>query len=356
MYIRETTTSKKADGTSYSSFRIVASERINGKVKQKTLLNIGSVFDLPSRLWDTLCSRIEDILEGAVPLIPPPEKIEYYAQQFAARLIAESSAPVVQKIAAKLPEYEEVDIASLALVRQRSVGVEHVALHAAQKLKIPEILLQAGFAETQINMALAGIVGRMTVPVREKSTWSWLTERSALGEMLDVDFSKKSVTGLYRTADMLISKRKTIEKALFENALSLFSPQETVTLYDLTNTYFEGQQKDNAKAKRGFSKEKRFDCPLMTLGLVVDGSGFVKKSEIFAGNVAECRTVGHMLEKLGASSGALVVMDRGIATQETLNWLVDAGYHYLVVSREQARQFDFEKAQIIKTAQAQPMA
>jgi transposase len=220
-------------------------------------------------------------------------------------------------------------------------------------LKVPEILQRAGFTESQTNMALAGIIGRMAMPGSEKATWHWLTERSALGELLDTDFSKKSVMSLYRAADLLVSNHPTIEKELFENTLSLFSLQETVTLYDLTNTYFEGQQEGNPKARRGFSKEKRFDCPLMTLGLVVDGSGFVKKSEIFAGNVAESRTIEGMLEKLGAANNALVVMDRGIATQEVLDWLINAGYRYLVVSREQARQFDFEKAQTIKTAQAQ---
>ena len=35
------------------------------------------------------------------------------------------------------------------------------------------------------------------------------------------------------------------------------------------------------KAKRGHSKEKRSDCPLVTLGLVLDSSGFVRRSQVF---------------------------------------------------------------------------
>jgi len=65
---------------------------------------------------------------------------------------------------------------------------------------------------------------------------------------------------------------------------ALFSLESTVTLYDLTNTYFEGLQKGNPKAARGHSKEKRTECPLLTLGLVLDASGFVKRSQVFAGN------------------------------------------------------------------------
>ncbi len=71
------------------------------------------------------------------------------------------------------------------------------------------------------------------------------------------------------------------------------------------------------------SKEKRTDCPLLTLGLILDGSGFVRRSRVLDGNTVECR--------------ALVVMDRGIATQANLAWPQEHGYRYLVMSREAER-------------------
>ena len=87
-----------------------------------------------------------------------------------------------------------------------------------------------------------------------------------------------------------------------------------MTLYDLTNTFFEGAAAAQPKAARGHSKEKRSDCPLLTLGLVLDGSGFVRRSEVFSGAVNESRTLAPMLGALGAPADALVVMDAGIAT------------------------------------------
>ena len=65
----------------------------------------------------------------------------------------------------------------------------------------------------------------------------------------------------------------------------------------------------------GHSKEKRSDRPLVTLGLVLDVSGFVRRSRVFAGNVREHVTLQGMLKDLGAPADALVVMDRGIATE-----------------------------------------
>ena len=73
------------------------------------------------------------------------------------------------------------------------------------------------------------------------------------------------------------------------------------------------------------------------MGLILDGSGFVRRSQVFAGNAVEWRTLEAMLNGLSAPPGALVVMDRGIATEANLAWLREHGYRYLVVSREAGR-------------------
>jgi transposase len=144
--------------------------------------------------------------------------------------------------------------------------------------------------------------------------------------------------------------RAALEEHLFSAAKALFSLAETVTLYDLTNTYFEGAAAGNDKARHGRSKEKRSDCPLVTLGLVLDGSGFVRRSQTFAGNVSEGTTLAGMLTGLGAAAGAMVVMDAGIASEANLVWLREQGYRYLVVRRGGSRQFDASDAVAIETA------
>ena len=158
---------------------------------------------------------------------------------------------------------------------------------------------------------------------------------------------------LYRASDALMAHREAIERHLFDQAMGLFDLHPTVTLYDLTNTFFEGQAARQPMAQRGHSKDKRTDCPLLTLALVLDSSGFVRRSQVFAGNVREHHTVAEMLEALNAPREALVVMDRGIATEDRVQWLRDNGYRYLVVSRERIRQFDPDAAQRIDTAQRQ---
>ncbi len=352
MYIRQTKTSSATSGEAYFTFRLVASKRIGGKVRQQTLLNLGRTFSLPREQWPVLCSRIEQIISGQISLVPISKAIEALAQRYAARLVVDSR-PVSAPGDTVNPVYHEVDVESLEMVRPRSIGVEHVGLAALGWLELPRILDQVGLGGKQQAAVIGNVIGRMAAPASELATWGWLRERSGLGELLDVDFEAMPLMSLYRASDLLIRYRQPIEAALFARINDLFSLPTTVTLFDLTNTYFEGEMAGNSKAKRGHSKEKRSDCPLVTLGLVLDGSGFVRRSRMFDGNVAEASTLEEMLQGLDAPTGALVIMDRGIATEANIKWLIGHHYRYLVVSRERTRQFDSAQSVDVTTASDQ---
>jgi len=358
MFIRKTATRHKSTDESYFTFRLVTSERTGKQVRQITLLNLGRHFDLPQSDWLRLCSRIDTLLAGQSGMLAEPEAIETLAQRYAARVIAAqpdrtppapSPAPPAPPAPSALPTtpdpvYAEVDIASLQLTRPRSVGVEAAGLAAIGWLGIDPLLTDLGFNGVQRDAVAALLIGRMAAPGSELATWRWLRERSALGELLGVDFEAMPPIRLYRTSDRLVRHRDAIEDALFARIQDLFGLPVTVTLYDLTNTYFEGAAAQNPKAARGRSKEKRADCPLVTLGLVLDASGFVRRSKMFAGNVAEATTPDAMLKGLDTPKGALVIMDAGIATAANIEWLKQQGHRYLVVSRERARQFDPDQA------------
>lgn len=273
------------------------------------------------------------------------------AQRYATRLVTSHHAVEPSKDAPT--EYHEVDVDSLELVRPRSIGVEHAGMAALDWLEFPQILAEAGFNGNQQAAVLGSVIGRMAEPGSELSTWRWLRESSGLGELLDVDFEAMPLMNLYRASDLLVRSRQLIETKLFSQINDLFSLPTTVTLYDLTNTYFEGEMAGNGKAKNGHSKEKRSDCPLVTLGLVLDGSGFVRRSRMFEGNVSEASTLHEMLKGLDAPPEALVIMDRGIATEANINWLIEHHYRYLVVSREKNRQFDEEQSLAVSTASDQ---
>ncbi|MBF0339362.1 MAG: IS1634 family transposase [Magnetococcales bacterium] len=357
MYIRRTHTRSSSTGESYHTHRLVQSRRVGSQVRQETLLNLGRHFVIDQEQWPLLCSRIEEVMIGQKSLLPEDysDLVEREAQRIVARLLMRQAAPTPssESGAGSQEDIQSVDISTLELTRPRSVGVEHLGLWAMEQMRFLELLEKLDFTGPQQRAAMGLVIGRMAAPGSEQATHRWLRDQSGLGELLDADYETMSAMQLYRVSDLLVKNREEIEKQLFGRVKDLFGFACTVTLYDLTNTYFEGELSGNIKAQRGHSKEKRSDCPLLTLGLVLDGSGFVIRSGVFSGNVAESKTLEEMLQGLDTPEGALVVMDRGIATEANLSWLRDKKYRYLVVSREQRRQFDMEHATCIETATKQ---
>jgi transposase len=395
MFIRRTQTRNRVSGEPYVTFRLVHSARVGAAIKQTTLLNLGSHFDLPQAHWPALARRVDELLHGQRSMLDAtlPEEVQVFAQRFAALIIARSPGQPSVGAAAAAPSdraeptpgkpdgnplsdapnnapnnapsrptsgpasqagapgrYEEVDLDSLELVDPRSVGVEQAALAAMRQCGLEDKLSELGLNGPQIAAAVGNIVARMAQPGSERATHAWLKDSSALGELIDFDFESMDSNRLYRASDALYKHRDALQEHLFGAACSMFGLAQTITLYDLTNTYFEGVAAGVSKAKRGHSKECRSDCPLVTLAMALDASGFVRRVQFFAGNASEPATLKGMLTGLAAAPGATVVMDAGIAAQANLSWLREQGYHYVVVSKLRERQFDPSLATEVQSA------
>lgn len=58
MFIRRTQTRNTASGERYYAHRLVQSKRVDGKVRQLTLLNLGRHFDVDQAHWPLLCTAL----------------------------------------------------------------------------------------------------------------------------------------------------------------------------------------------------------------------------------------------------------------------------------------------------------
>ena len=85
----------------------------------------------------------------------------------------------------------------------------------------------------------------------------------------------------------------------------------------------------------------------MVVGLVLDGEGFPKAHEIFAGNRSDSTTVADMLsvlqKRVGKTKDATVVVDRGMSNPENLAAIQAAGYHWLVAAAQPERVCYFDQ-------------
>jgi transposase len=252
-------------------------------------------------------------------------------------------------------EIVSVDMQSVATGYSRSLGPELVANTIWERLNFDNILMSGGFDPKQLSLAKAVIIGRLVAPASDYGTWQWLHKRTALTEMLPVDLTNTGKDAFYEIADELYARKELLEKALREQEITLFSFKTTLFLYDLTNTYFEGNCRKNDLAKRGKSKEKRSDCPLVTLALVVDQFGFPVFSQIYDGKQSEPKTLKEILDELYQEGCLLfkehlptIVMDRGIATKANIDLLKSRQYPYIVIERRQVEKDYLEEFETVR--------
>jgi hypothetical protein len=318
MFIRRTAHTDKKNKREYHTFKLIESVRTERGPRQRMLLNLGANFSLPQERWKDLANRIEEIVTGQDALFAYPEDIENLAIRYARKVIDYQGEPAGGEVKSTDPDYHRVDIDTIDNERSRSVGAEYVIYETIKSLGLNDLLIALGFNKLFLDAAVGVIAARLIAPASERATHLWLQEISAMDELLGTDFTNLSQDRVYKTSDLLLRHKQQIEDHLRSKECSLFNLEEKIILYDLTNTFFEGSGKYNGKAHFGHSKEKRSDCPLVTLGLVLDADGFPKRTEVFAGNVSEPGTLEGMIKTLSFTdmftTRPLIVMDAGIAT------------------------------------------
>jgi transposase len=351
MFIKEIKKHNKGYDPVFIYHRLMESYRTDRGPRQRTILNLGKL-ELPKEQWKLLADRIEDKVSGQQSLLEVDEHIEQLATHYASLIIRKQlTVAVHREQPADPPQYETIAIDSISNCNCRTIGAEYVGLAMYRQLGLEDLFQRLGFSQREQQLAALTIVGRLVHPGSERDTRQWAQQLSGLDELLDTDFTQLSHNALYRSLDLLLSHKEAIEAHLKLTERTLFSLQEQIILYDLTNTYFEGAAHGNDQAKRGRSKDKRYDRPLVTLGLVIDALGFPKTSKIFKGNVCEGETLLDMLAVLQgqvirpidapetkqgtnkAKQHVTVVVDAGIAIEDNIKLLKREGYDYIVVAR-----------------------
>ena len=138
---------------------------------------------------------------------------------------------------------------------------------------------------------------------------------------------------LYRALDRLLPHKRELGVHLKKRLGELFDLDYDLLLYDVTSTYFEGEAKRNELAQRGYSRDRRPDCKQVCIGLVVTREGFPVGSEVFAGNTTDVTTVEDIVEEMEERFGKanrVWVMDRGMVSEDNLEFLREEGREYIV--------------------------
>lgn len=325
-------------------YRLVESYRnAENKIFHRTILNVGFMEDVTPDQLNKIQKQLTRRYEHKEVLFQQEQDdpvVKKYVEELWQRIVASKKLDLVS--VEKLSRMVNMD--TLQHSNAREIGAENIAYQTWEKLQLTSLLLSQGFTQEQAMLAATQVVSRAVYPASELKTTRWIKENSAVCELTGYDIDKITKDKLYESALHLYQVKDALEKHLSKRTNELFDLADKIILYDLTNTYFEGEKRNSHLAKFGRSKEKRNDARLIVLALVVNMEGFIKYSSVLEGNIADCNTLSAMIEKLAShtcSGPAVVVVDAGIATEENLNLIEAKGYQYLCVSRTKLKDYQY---------------
>ncbi|MBP7554418.1 MAG: IS1634 family transposase [Spirochaetes bacterium] len=340
MYIRESNFYSKTAKKSYTYHKLVETIATDKGPRQKLILNLGCL-ELDKKYWKELSKLIEAKLLGIQSLLScENEQVIKLAEKITSKILTDKQNEEILTEKDSKKELEKIDTNSIEVTSCRSYGGEIVGYEYMNKIGLTKIIdsLKLSKREKQIIKAL--IISKLINPLSENATLEWLCKNSGLGEIIKIDFNEIGKDSIYRAGDKLLNFKTEIEKKLAKSEKQILNLEEKIILYDLTNTFLEGRGIRNDYAAHGKSKEKRADCPLISLGLAVDSQGYPKASKIFKGNQSEPKTVQEMINELAVENSQLklfkspnIIMDRGLATKGNIKWLKDNNYNYVVIER-----------------------
>ena len=343
MYFKSVIRRNPETGRYEGYYRLVESYRnVSGRICHRTLLNIGFVpFEVEKlnairRILTDRINRTPNVFEEK-----DGEAVRW-ADIYWQQLVESGRIDVSDRA------YEEkkrmVNIDELHLKDGREVGAEWMCYQAMEQLRFREKLEELGWEEEGIRLAFTQIISRAVYPCSELRTSRWIRENSAVCEITGYPMERITKDRLYAGALDLYRIKGQLEEHLSQRTNELFDLQDKIILYDLTNTYFEGEKRGSGLARFGRSKEKRNDARMVVLALVVNQEGFIKYSDVFEGNLSDCASVPRIIDRIrvrtaGCQRRGTVVMDAGIATAENLALIQAKGYDYVCVSRSRIKDY-----------------
>lgn len=328
-----------------SYFRLVESYRNEyNRVCHRTLLNIGFI-DFEIETLNAVRHILQNRIQRTESLFETPDELALkWADHYWERLVKSNKIDVCDQGFEKSKRMVAID--GLKHKDAREIGAEWMCHQALEQLQLDSKLKALGWEEEDIKLALTQIISRAVYPFSENRTSRWIKENSAVCEITGYPIKKITKDKLYKSALNLYKVKDSLEKHLSQKTNELFDLQDKIIIYDLTNTYFEGQKRNSKLAQFGRSKEKRGDCKLVVLAMVVNVEGFIKYSNIFEGNMSDSGSLPKIIDALRMQTStekrAIVVLDAGIATEKNLEILKGKGYDYVCVSRSKIKNYSID--------------
>lgn len=275
MYFKSSLRINPQTGECAGYYRLVESYRNEyNRICHTTLINIGFI-NYSIETLNTIRIILKSKIERTENLFVTKDiEAIKWADIYLQQLIDKGKVDLSDKAHEKKKRL--IDFDSIRNKDAKEIGAEWLCYQSLEQLKIAKKLASIGWEEEQIQLALTQIISRAIYPFSENRTSRWIKENSAICEVTGYPIEKITKDKLYQSALNLHKIKDQLEQHLSKKTNELFDLQDKIILYDLTNTYFEGQKRNSKLAKFGRSKEKRSDAKIIVLALESKHGGFYK--------------------------------------------------------------------------------
>ena len=333
MYLRQCFRNK--DGKRHAYWALVESYRTDAGPRQRVVAWLGKL-DEAGRLG------VEQAARDASPSDSKESTTAHGEHQLSLFTHQDDKEPVQ-------PQWVEVNASGVRVENCRQFGGPWLALEVVRRLQLDEFLksvMPSGREHVSWwRSALILVVARLCRPSSELYIAEQWYPKSAMPQLLGVPADRVDDNRLYRTLDQLLPHKAKLEAHLKNRMGELFDLEYDLLMYDITSTYFEGHA-NFEMAQRGYSRDQRGDCKQVCIGLVVSRCGMPLGYEVFSGNTADVTTVEHIvttMEKRYGKSDRIWVMDRGMVSEDNINFLREGGRRYIVgTPKSMLKKFEAE--------------
>jgi len=354
MFIRQVKKQRSKKSKVFYQYTLAQTSRIAGKVKQRTILYLGSeqlLEDIENR------KKVLAILKSKIfkqpQLFPQDVREEIkelalrYYEKYCIKYGQEGENPTTLPPPPEKAEFHNIDVRGLEIEDVKEFGAEHLCKQTLERLKLGAYFRSLGMSEEQTKKALISIIGKAIYSASEYKTSQILDTNSELAVLYNYE-KKISHKQLYAVSDILYQHKPQIDRYLYNRITDMFEIKDRLVIFDISNTYFETGKPQSEIAEYGRSKEKRDDCPVVVFTGVINPQGFIRHSRIYEGNKGDVATLSDMIKDLEAHSSPgrehTVVIDAGVATEGNLEMLDKKGYKYVCVSRKRIKDYSINSS------------
>jgi len=207
------------------------------------------------------------------------------------------------------------------------VGAVWPLYQLSKRLGIEKALGRCKEARLSLWMVISAVIGSVS-----RLSATRLAQSHAACDILRLDgFCEDD---LYCALDWLYENQQSVEDRLFKDRYKSKTPN--LFLYDVTSSYFEGDQ--NELAEYGYDRDGKKGKKQIVIGLLTDDEGYPVSCEVFQGNVKDNQTFKNQVDKVAKRFGikkVTFVGDRGMIKSAQITDLSADDYYITALTKPQ---------------------